>query len=111
MTVRQPRLLQAFGEPMPLSRPVALITGASAGIGKELARLLAREHNLILTARREAELRALATELAPAVCYVFPADLAEPTAPKALFNAVSSAGLTVEVLVNNAGFGDLGPFA
>jgi short-subunit dehydrogenase len=96
---------------MSASRPIALVTGASAGIGKELARLLAKDHDLILTARREAELRALAAELAPAICHVYPVDLAESSAPQALFDTVSSAGLAVEVLVNNAGFGDMGPFA
>ncbi len=95
---------------MPASRPVALITGASAGIGREIARLLAVDHDLILTARREAELRYLATELAPTPCHIFPADLAQHTAPRTLFEAISAAGLTVDVLVNNAGFGDLGPF-
>ncbi len=93
------------------TRPVALITGASAGIGRELARVLAVDHDLILTARREAELRALAEELNDAKCLVVPADLADPAGPKKLFEATAAAGWPVDVLVNNAGFGDIGPFA
>ncbi|MFO0826389.1 MAG: SDR family oxidoreductase [Gemmataceae bacterium] len=92
-------------------RPLALITGASAGIGREIARILAVDHDLILTARREPELRALAAELAPATCHIFPADLADPAAPRKLFDTITAAGLNIDVLVNNAGFGDLGPFA
>jgi uncharacterized protein len=98
----------------PVARPVALVTGASAGIGVELARLLAPDHDLILTARRADALHTLAYELAHlrgAKCHVFPADLADPAAPRALFDTIRAARLTVDVLVNNAGFGDLGPFA
>jgi short-subunit dehydrogenase len=69
------------------------------------------EYDLVLVARREAELQALAAELSPAACHVFPADLSDPATPRLLFDRVAAAGLAVEVLVNNAGFGDLGPFA
>src|SRR5262245_20298709 len=98
----------------PTARPLALVTGASAGIGTELARLLAVDHDLILTARRAEQLHALAAEVKQrhnTTCHVFPADLASPAAPKQLFDTIAAAGLTVDVLVNNAGFGDLGPFA
>lgn len=95
-------------------RPVALVTGASAGIGTELARLLARDHDLVLTARRVEPLQALADELKRAhgaTCHVLPADLAAPGAARELVDSVRAAGLTLDVLVNNAGFGDLGAFA
>jgi short-subunit dehydrogenase len=93
---------------------VALVTGASAGIGTELARQLAVDHDLVLTARRGEHLRALADELKRlhgTTCHVIPADLADPAAPRKLFDSIGAANLTVDVLVNNAGFGDLGPFA
>jgi len=95
------------------TRPVALVTGASAGIGRELARLLAADHDLILTARREVELNTLAAELQPAgaKCLAIPADLADPAWPKQLWQAIEAAGWSVDVLVNNAGFGDVGPFS
>ena len=80
------------------------------GLGKNW-HACSRDHDLILTARREAELRALAAELATAACHVIPADLADPAAPRLLFDASRAANLSVDVLVNNAGFGDLGPFA
>ena len=84
-----------------------LITGASAGIGAALARVYAVEgRDLILTARREGPLQALADELAlgGAAVTVIPEDLADPEAPRRLFDAVAARGLTVDGLVNNAGF-------
>src|SRR5688500_16680297 len=95
-----------------MTRPLALVTGASSGIGKEIARVLAADHDLILTARRADQLAALADELAPAgaACTVVPADLADPAAPRALYDAVAAGGRPLDVLVNNAGFGDTGFF-
>lgn len=96
------------------SRPVALVTGASSGIGKEFARVLAREgHDLVLVARREAEMQALATELDDkygAKALVVAADLAEPGAAEHIHDVVSAAGHEIEVLVNNAGLGGAGRF-
>ena len=88
-------------------RRTVLITGASAGIGAALARVFATQGwDLILTARREAPLQALAAELAGqgAAVTVIPGDLADPDAPRRLFEAVEARGLTVDALVNNAGF-------
>ena len=93
-------------------RPTALVTGASAGIGLELARILAREgHDLVLVARREAQLKELAGELKDrygAESTVVTADLAEPDAATQVVQAV--AGTPIDVLVNNAGFGGVGGF-
>lgn len=85
-----------------------LITGASAGIGAALARTYAAQGwNLILTARREGPLQALADELTaahPVSATVIPEDLADPAAPERLAAAIAARGLTVDGLVNNAGF-------
>lgn len=91
-----------------MSRRTVLITGASAGIGAALARVYA-EHgwDLILTARREAPLRVLAAEVEQAhaaATTVLTADLADPEAPARLVEAMDARGLTVDGLVNNAGF-------
>jgi short-subunit dehydrogenase len=94
-------------------RPVALVTGASAGIGRELATILAREgHDLVLVARREAELADLARELKERYgvdSRVLPADLSQADAVQHLVDSLGDG--PVDVLVNNAGFGGHGAFA
>jgi uncharacterized protein len=99
---------------MPYTRPVALVTGASSGIGRELCRVLAREgHDLVLVARREPELQALAEELKShygTTGTVVTADLSTPAGAQQVFDAVAAAGLDIDVLVNNAGFGGSGRF-
>ncbi len=96
-------------------RKTALITGASFGIGLELARVFAREsYNLVLVARTGDKLRQLASELEKAHgtrSLVLATDLTEPGAPAYLLDQTTRAGIAVDVLVNNAGFGQYGLFA
>ena len=95
------------------NRPLALVTGASGGIGAELARELARSgHDLVLAARSVAPMEALAGELQAlgAAATVIAADLSKPGAAATLAHDVASRGLAVDVLVNNAGLGALGRF-
>ena len=95
------------------NRPLALVTGASSGIGAELARELARHgHDLVLTARRVTAMEALATELRGlgAAATVIAADLSKPDAAATLAGDIASRGFDVDVLVNNAGLGALGRF-
>src|SRR4051794_6620453 len=102
--------------PLPPERPgsTCLITGASSGIGAELARGLAeRGHGVTLVARREERLRELADELTDTHgvrAGVVTADVSDPEGRAELQAAVAEQGLDVEVLVNNAGFGSGGPF-
>lgn len=87
-----------------MPRPTALITGASSGIGTELARIFAKNgYDLIIAARREERLSALAGELGSTTVHAVPVDLARTRGPERLIDAVSQLGIEVDVLVNNAG--------
>jgi uncharacterized protein len=94
------------------SKKWALITGASAGIGGELAKQLAAGGaNLVLTARRTDRLEKLAAELLAKHgirAETFSADLARPEAPHEIFDFTARKNIEVELLVNNAGFGAFG---
>ena len=97
--------------PQPSASSTALITGASSGIGADLAReLVARGHGVTLVARREDRLRELADELAGTVrVEVIGCDVADPAARAELFPEAERRGLTVDILINNAGVGTIGP--
>ena len=99
---------------MPLPQPsptsTAVVTGASSGIGADIAReLVARGHGVTLVARREDKLRDLAADLGTTVrIEVIACDVADPDARAGLFDAVADRGLTIDILVNNAGVGTIG---
>src|SRR5437667_900293 len=91
---------------------VTLITGASAGIGTELARVFASHgHRVALVARRADRLEALASEITKAggaAPIVIPCDLAQPDCGDRIAEALTASGVEVEYIVNNAGFGVFG---
>ena len=93
----------------------ALVTGASGGIGEELARLFAADgHDLVLVARSRDKLARLSEELGGkhgVEARVLAADLARDEAPREIFEELSAGGVSVDALVNNAGFGSYGLFA
>ena len=99
---------------MSQTRMTALVTGASAGIGKAFADVFAKYgFNLILTARREDRLRAVARELEAKhriKADVIVADLSDPAVPEKLVAEIKVRGLTVDALVNNAGYGVPGSY-
>lgn len=90
-----------------------LVTGASSGIGLAMAEDLAkRGANLILTARSEDKLQEVATLVRKIgrEAYVFTSDLSVPNSAEDLFNSINKAGLSVDLLINNAGYGRWGKF-
>lgn len=93
----------------------ALVTGASSGIGEAFARELASQKtDLVLVARSQEKLERLATELSSKYqvkTEVIVRDLTEAAAGQAVFDAVRAKGLTIDLLINNAGFGDYGAFS
>lgn len=94
------------------ARPLAVVTGASSGIGRELARIAARNgHDVVIVARRAERLEALAGELVSLGVDGMPvvADLADPAGVPTVLSAVG--GRPVDVLVNDAGVGGRGRFA
>jgi uncharacterized protein len=93
----------------------ALITGASTGIGEKFARELAsRQTDLVLVARSQAKLDSLATELSSKYqikTTVIAQDLTTTAARQAVFETIQAQGLSIDLLINNAGFGDYGAFS
>jgi short-subunit dehydrogenase len=104
--------LQLIYEHSIVTERVTLITGASAGIGTELARVFASNgHRVALVARRADRLEALAAEITAAgsaAPIVIPCDLAQPDSGDRIAEALIAAGVEVEYIVNNAGFGVFG---
>jgi len=96
-------------------RKTVLVTGASGGIGLELAKIFAREgYNLVLTARSRDKLEDLAGKLKKdydADSRVIVRDLAKADSPQELFDEIHKDGIAIEILVNNAGFGKLTSFS
>jgi short-subunit dehydrogenase len=95
-------------------RQTALVTGGSGGIGLELAKVLARhQYDLLLVARNRDTLEAAAGHIegtSGVVAHVFASDLRRVEAPQAIFDFVTNEGISVDALVNNAGFGLGGEF-
>jgi uncharacterized protein len=104
-----------LGDDVKQSAAATLITGASVGIGYELAKLFAKDHhNLVLVARNGPRLAQVGDELQRQFGITVKAvalDLTEPNAPQSLFDQLQREGIGVDILVNNAGYGKFGEFA
>lgn len=97
-----------------IKNKTVLITGATSGIGYELCKLFAEDkYNLVLVARNKDRLLELANELESknsVEVYIISKDLAVPSSPEEIFNELKSQSISIDVLVNNAGFGAFGLF-
>jgi short-subunit dehydrogenase len=95
-------------------KAATLITGASGGIGYELAKLFAKNgHNLVLVARNQDKLQTLADELeqrSDVLVKILPKDLSLTTSPDEVFAELATDSIEIDILVNNAGFQEYGPF-
>lgn len=98
-----------------MSRETALITGASSGIGLELARRFARDgKDLVIIARREDKLKELSSKLETEYSVdvkIIVKDLIKNEAPREVFDQLKEENIAIDYVVNNAGFGAVGPFA
>ncbi len=95
-------------------KKTALITGASSGIGYELSKVFAKNgYNLVLVARNSEKLDSISEEIGKQhdiLIKVLPKDLCELSAPQELYNDLAAEGISIDVLVNNAGIGNNGKF-
>ena len=100
--------------PKPGDGKTVLVTGASGGIGYELAKLFARDgYNLVLVARNAGELGKIASQLTSehgVSVKIIAKDLSSPASPQQIFDEVQADGIDIDILVNNAGFGTYGSF-